>query len=222
MKKILALLICCSASAVAQISRNPGDFDKLKVFDRISVELIPSEAPKVEVTGKRASDVIVANKNGELKIAMPPSKLLDGEEVTAKVFYTKLKAIDATEGTHIGSNSPVNAEVLDLNAKEGGIIKLELDVIRLNTRSVTGGSVKISGKSENNKISIGTGGVVEAKNLQTETTDVDINAGGSAEVKASEKVKARTKAGGEIRIYGKPQLLDQKSVLGGSITVVPE
>lgn len=222
MKHAYLLLLCFAASAVAQISRNPGDFDRLKVFDRISVELVPSETPKVEIKGSRASDVIIANKNGELKIAMPPSKLLDGEEIQAIVYYSRLKAIDATEGSFIASSKVVSADRLELNAKEGGHIKLELDVIRLSTRAVTGGKAELSGKAENNDISIGTGGSVKAATLATETTNVDINAGGSADIAATEKVKARTKAGGDVRIHGKPKLLDQNSVLGGSIKIVGE
>ncbi|NUY80115.1 DUF2807 domain-containing protein [Flavobacterium sp. MAH-1] len=219
MKKIvLFLTLAAFQSGFSQVTKDPGDFDKVKVFDRISAELVPSDVNKVEITGKRSKEVIVVNKNGELKLGMPATKLLQGEEIEAKIYYKEIKSVDASEGAYIGSGKPVNSAKLDVTAKEGAEIKLELDVEILKVKSVTGATIRLEGKASDQEISIGTGGIVEAKNLITERTDVSINAGGEAEVNASKYVKARTKAGGEITIHGNPQTTDKKSILGGTIT----
>lgn len=219
MKKIvLFLTLAAFQSGFSQVTKDPGDFDKVKVFDRISAELVPSDENKVEITGKRSKEVIVVNKNGELKLGMPATKLLQGEEIEAKIYYKELKSVDASEGAYIGSGKAVNSAKLDVTAKEGAEIKLELDVEILHVKSVTGATIRLEGKALDQEISIGTGGIVEAKNLVTERTDVSINAGGEAEVNASKYVKARTKAGGEITIHGNPQTIDKKSILGGTIT----
>lgn len=219
MKKIvLFLTLAAFQSGFSQVTKDPGDFDKVKVFDRISAELVPSDENKVEITGKRSKEVIVVNKNGELKLGMPATKLLQGEEIEAKIYYKEIKSVDASEGAYIGSGKAVNSAKLDVTAKEGAEIKLELDVEILKVKSVTGATIRLEGKASDQEISIGTGGIVEAKNLITERTDVSINAGGEAEVNASKYVKARTKAGGEITVHGKPQTIDKKSILGGTIT----
>lgn len=219
MKKILlALSLLVMATISAQVSRNPGDFNKLKIYDRMSAELILADQPKVEISGADAKDVIVSNQNGELKIALPPGKLLQGEEISVKIYYQELKSVDASEGAYISSNTPVSAAKLELTAKEGAEIKLEVASELLKVRSVTGAKIRISGQCSEQEISINTGGVVQARELQTEKTDVSINAGGEAQVNASDFVKARTKAGGDIQIYGNPGTIDQKTVLGGSIS----
>ncbi len=218
--KRLFFTVALFASAVgfAQVSKDPGDFNKVKVFDRISAELVPSDVNKVEITGKRSSEVIVVNKNGELKLGMPATKLLQGEEIEAKIYYKEIKSVDASEGAYISSGKAVSAARLEVTAKEGAEIKLELDSEILKVKSVTGATIRLGGRASDSEVSIGTGGIVEAKNLVTERTDVSINAGGEAEVNASKYVKARTKAGGEITIFGKPETTDKKSILGGTIT----
>ncbi|RYG53380.1 MAG: DUF2807 domain-containing protein, partial [Chitinophagaceae bacterium] len=123
------------------------------------------------------------------------------------------------EGVFIASNAAVKSAKLELTSKEGAEIKLNVEAELLKIKSVTGGKIRLSGMADEQEISIGTGGSVFAKELQTKKTDVNINAGGEAQVSASTFAKARTKAGGQITIFGKPQTVDRKSVLGGTITV---
>jgi hypothetical protein len=219
MKKsvIAAIALCLAQMSFAQVSKNPGDFTKIKVFDRISVELIPAEKTEVVVTGTRSKEVEVVNNNGELKIRMSTSKLLKGEEIEAKVYYKEIDDIDASEGSYVSSQATFKQVDINLTTKEGADIKLILDVTNADIKSVTGGKIHVSGTASNQGISIGTGGIVEAKDLKTKTTKVSINAGGEADVNASEFVEARTKAGGTITIYGKPAKIDRKSILGGTI-----
>lgn len=220
MKRVIfSIAILATQLGLAQdVTKDPGDFNKVKVYDRISAELVPSDMNKVEISGKRSKEVIVVNKNGELKLGMPATKLLQGEEIEAKIYYKEINSVDASEGGYIGSGKPVNAARIEVTAKEGAEIKLELDAEILKVKSVTGATIRLEGKASDSEISVGTGGIVEAQNLDTERTDVSINAGGEAEVKASKYVKARTKAGGEITIHGNPQTVDKKSLLGGTIT----
>ena len=82
---------------------------------------------------------------------------------------------------------------------------------------MTGGIINVSGSSKNQDISIYTGGVFNGEELQTEKTEVSINAGGEAYVNASEKVEVRIKAGGDVFIYGNPKVVDKNRVLGGRI-----
>jgi hypothetical protein len=44
-----------------------------------------------------------------------------------------------------------------------------------------------------------------------------VNAGSSAEIYASDYVKATVKAGGEVLVYGNPQKMEEKTVFGGRI-----
>ena len=62
-----------------------------------------------------------------------------------------------------------------------------------------------------------TGGVFNAQEFTTEFTEVSISAGGEARVNASEKVDIKIKAGGDVFVYGNPNLIDEKRVFGGRV-----
>ena len=216
------LAVCAglfSLAAMAQKVHNPGDFNDLKVFDRISAELIPSDQSRVEIEGSRSEDVEVINKNGELKIRMRTTKLLTGENIQAKVYYVKLEDIQASEGASIGSSSPVKNYEVQLAVKSGGSINLSVEADEFEGSVSTGGSLKVVGQATRGKLAVTTGGTINAKELQLDRAKADVKAGGSITVKAKDHVEARVTTGGTIDIYGKPLEVDKKVTLGGSINM---
>jgi hypothetical protein len=86
MKKIIYSLLIVSSMAFAQNEKNVGDFNKVTSFDRIDVLLVSSDQNKVQLDGKGADEVEFVNKNGELKIRIPLTKLLDGDNISVTVY----------------------------------------------------------------------------------------------------------------------------------------
>ena len=216
-KLFILLLITQMGFSQETTTKNLGDFDAVKVFDKISLQLIPSEESKIELSGKNSSEVEIVNNNGELKVRMPIGKFLSGEDVTALLYYKNIQSLDACEGSYISSEKVIKQISFSLNSKEGAEIKLKLEVQKLSIRATSGGIINLEGTAKNQDIIISSGGVLNAKDLQTEQTNVSISAGGTADVRASELVDAKVRAGGTITIFGKPKQINQKTVLGGSI-----
>jgi len=217
MKKEFLTLILATIGMVAQ-EKNVGDFNKVTAFDQIDVMLIQSDQNKVVLNGKDSKEVELINKNGEFKIRMPLTKLLKGDYVSATVYYTKIDAIEANEGSRIASESVINATDFSIIAKEGATIELLLDVEELQTKITNGSIVNLEGIAGNQEVLINSGGIYHASNLKTKQTTVTANAGGVAEVNASDLVDAKVRAGGNIEIYGKPKEINQKIVAGGNIS----
>jgi hypothetical protein len=205
--------------AQEKLIKNLGDFDAVRVFDRISVQLVPANENKIEITGDRRDDVEIVNKNGDLKIRMKLKKLLKGEDITAILYFkNQIETIEASEGSYVSSEATFKAIDFSVNAKEGAEIKINLDAQKLAVKATSGGIVKLKGSANNQDIVINSGGIVDAKDLETSQTTVAINAGGEADVKASELVDAKTRAGGDITIYGSPKKINKKTFAGGNIT----
>lgn len=216
--RIIGLLLLSQMGFSQENStRNLGDFYAVKVFDKISLQLIPSEESKIELSGKNSSEVEIVNNNGELKIRMPIGNFLSGEEVTALLYYKNIQSLDACEGSYVSSEKEINQFSFSLNAKEGAEIKLKLEVQKLSIRATSGGIINLEGTAKNQDIIISSGGVLNAKDFHAEQTNVAISAGGTADVRATELVDAKVRAGGTISIFGKPKQINQKTVLGGSI-----
>ena len=217
MKKILYSLLLISSIALAQTKKNVGDFNKVTSFDQIDVVLIPSSENKVILNGSGSDQVELVNKNGELKIRMPLTKILSGDNVSATVYYKKIDAVEANEGSKIASEAVFKSTSFDIIAKEGAQIKIKIDVDKLTLRVANGSIIKIEGNAKNQDVLVNSGGIYEAEKLITNQTVITSNAGGEADVFATDLVEAKVRAGGDITIYGKPKQINKKIVLGGTI-----
>lgn len=218
MKKIVYSLLLISSIAFAQTEKNVGDFTKVTAFDKIDVNLVVSTENKVVLTGVNSQEVELVNKNGELKIRMPLTKMLSGETISATVYYTKLEAVEANEGSRIASKDAITAVNFDIICKEGSEIKLiNLQADRLQVRVSQGSIVTVIGDVKNQDILSNSGGKYDGQDCKTEQTIVTVNAGGIAHVNATNLVEAKTRAGGEIIIYGKPKQINEKKIAGGTI-----
>jgi hypothetical protein len=218
MKKIMILALAFVTQVTfAQVTKNLGDFDEIKVYDKLNVKLISSSENKAIVTGDREDEVEFVNNNGELKIRMPFPKLLSGTDISIKLYYKKIESITASEGSYVSSEDVFKQTIMDLNSREGAEINLGLDVQKVNVKAVTGGKVKLSGKAVNQDVVIMSGGVLESRDLHSSQTTINVSAGGNAEIHASTLVDAKVKAGGFIYIYGNPKQINKETILGGKI-----
>ena len=215
MKKILAAVIVLSAQVTfAQITRNVGDFTSLKVYDQIKVMLYHSGENTVETS---SSDVEIVNKNGELKIRMMPTKILQGTAISVKVYYDQLCDIQASQGSTISADGDVECKTLNLTSNEGSAINLMLNTEFLNIKTNSGGMIEVSGIAEEQNITVNSAGKYLGKELDSQKAIVQANAGGIAELNAANSVDATTRAGGTIDIYGNPDDRKVKNVIGGKI-----
>ncbi len=221
MKKLIVLsgLLVSQFFYAQDVTKDLSSFTEVRIYDKISAELIPSSENKIEIYGSNSNDVEVLQKNDELKVRMPLTKLLKGEDIKVTIYYKgTLEEIEAFEGSFITSLKPITSPNLEITAKESSEIRFEIEAEDLEVKSVLGANITLNGTvSGTMEAEIRTGGTLEAQDLKTKKTKVSISAGGSADVYATDYVKADTKAGGTINIYGKPTKIDQRTVAGGSI-----
>ena len=220
MKKIIYSLLLVSTIVFSQTEKQVGTFSKVTAFDKIEVFLVKSSENKVVLKGAKSSEVELVNKSGELKIRMSLGNLLQGDDVSATVYYTSIDAIEANEGSRISSNDTFDGLLFDIIAKEGSEIKIKLEVDKLKAKTSQGSILILDGNAAYADILVNSGGKYEAKNLITKQTTITGNAGGEADVYATDLVDAKVRAGGTILIYGKPKQINQKVVAGGSIEQV--
>ncbi len=218
MKKIaFVILLLINQLAISQRTEKLGTFSKITAFDQIDVWLIPSLESKIILAGEGAEDIEIINKNGELKIRMPLTKLMKGDNVSATVYYESIDAVEANEGSRIASDATLKGTLLNVIAKEGAEIQLITEVTSLKVKAANGSSVTIDGKATNQDIILNSGAMYFGSKLATSITTITVNAGGDADVNASELVDAKVRAGGLITVFGKPKQINQKIIAGGRI-----
>ncbi|WP_353169806.1 head GIN domain-containing protein [Flavobacterium sp.] len=218
MKKIIYSLLLISSVTFAQTERFVGDFTKVTSFDQIDVELVLGTENKVILKGTNSEEVELINNNGELKIRMSLAKMLSGDAISATVYYKKLDALEANEGSRISCETEIKAIGFDIITKEVAEIVLNiLSADKLKIRCGAGSIVTIKGIVKNQDILANSGAKYDGQDCITQQTTVTVNAGGIANVNVSDIVDAKTRAGGTIIIYGNPKQINQKSVAGGKI-----
>ncbi|MGB5667994.1 MAG: head GIN domain-containing protein [Maribacter sp.] len=222
MKNLLLLLfaiVSLSVSGQRIVDKEVGDFNKIKVFDLIEVNLIKSDVNKVMIKGRNVDDIKIVNADGTLKLRMHLEKKFQGEDTFIEVYYKQIDVIDGNEGAKIVCNELIKQDHLEIRAQEGAKIKAGLDVVDLEVRAVTGGIVETSGLAKNQWVVLNTGGIFEGRGLKTLNTDIKITAAGEAEVFASDKVDINVKAGGDVYVYGNPKEINKNTLAGGRIYI---
>lgn len=222
MKTLVIILISLSFLRLdaqnQDIRQNLQKFTEIKVFDGLSVSLIKGNENKAVITGANTDKVAIVNNDGVLKIRMQIDKIFSGYRTYIDLYHTEeLKIIDVNEDARITSDETYVQDVLDLRAQEGGELEINCQVDQLLIKVISGGEVFTAGFSNNQDVVINTGGSYIGKTFRTKFTTISVNAGGNAEIYATDYVKANVKAGGEILVYGDPKKMDESTVFGGKI-----
>ncbi len=67
---------------------------------------------------------------------------MDGDNISATVYYKNIDAVEANEGSRIASDEIFKATTFDIIAKEGSEIKIKVNVDKLTLRTANGSTVK--------------------------------------------------------------------------------
>lgn len=220
MKKIaLLLLLTCSVafSQKTQVTKL-GDFSTLKVYSGLKIELVKSEISKIEISGSKADQVSIKNKNGTLKVSL---KFPDGfsyEDIKIVLHYHKaIDIIDANEGSLIFSNQLIKQQNLELKVQEGARIESEIQTKYLTIKTVSGGIINIHGSTQNQTIEANTGGIYKGYDLKSTSTTATSSSGAVVKVSVIEMLDANVNLGGTILYKGNPEELKTNKIMGGKI-----
>ncbi|MBR9855985.1 MAG: DUF2807 domain-containing protein [Algicola sp.] len=202
----------------ATVTQDLQKFTEVKGFDGISINLIKSNENKAVITGANTKNVAIVNNDGVLKIRMEIVKIFSGYRTYVDLYHSEeLVVIDVNEDARISSDDTYIQDVLELKAQEGGELEINCEVDQLLIKSISGGEIFVGGFSNTQDVIINTGGSYHGKTFKTKFTTISVNAGGNAEIYASDYVKANVKAGGEVLVYGDPKKMDEHTLFGGKI-----
>lgn len=218
MKYLSALFLLLPLLMVSQQKEIPlTKFETLKVFDRISIQLVASDENKLLLEGSNVDDVEVVQKNNEVKIRMRFGKILQGEDIVGVLYYQSISGIEVNEGASLSSNEVVKNPSLTISNKEGSDVVLTVETENLTTKVGSGAVLALRGNAKFHEVIVNTGATLEADKLTTNETTITCNAGGEATIFVQDKVQAKTRLGGSITILGNPPNVLQNTSMGGQI-----
>ncbi len=218
-KLVVVLLLSCSITwAQESIKKNLGDFNTLKVYNGLQIELQKASNSRIEIVGAQADDVVVVNSNGILKVRLRIPDSFVAEDVRIVLFYKNdIDVLDANEGGKITSEKRIRQQHLEVKVQEGAFIDLDIKVKHLVVKSVSGGIIELIGEAQNQTIEATTEGVYSAYELQSKQVNVTASSGAKVEVHSDEILDAKVRFGGTIHYKGTPEVLTTKKIIGGKI-----
>ena len=219
---IFALFISLITTAQTTVTKSLGDFNIIKVYNGIEVELIKSTEQRIEISGDKSEKVKIKNVNNTLKLSLPfslkPTENIAEGEVKIKLYYSKnINIIDENQGTTITAKD-FNQDNVELNAQERAFINITTITKHLTIRASSGSIIKVSGTAKNQEVDLDLYGIYHGFNLiSVGNSTIKAGTGARAEVTAGEALNAKVSFGGAIFYKGNPQVVKDKKVIGGII-----
>ncbi|MDQ1149294.1 head GIN domain-containing protein [Sphingobacterium zeae] len=216
---VSVILLLMAKVSFGQIKQNVGDFSSVLATDKIQVELIKSNESLVTFEGQNHENVKVVNTNGSLVLKMNTLNMLQGGNISVKVYYKTLSNVEAKKGAKVFAtkDNTISADHLKVYASEGGLVDLYAEVKTAEIKVTSGATIALYGKANKQEIISNFGGKYEGKDFKTSTTMVTVNGGGKADVYAAESIETKTRGGGIIDVYGKPEQRVEKKMAGGTV-----
>ncbi len=214
MKKIVGICLLLSSfigQSQTTVTKNLGDYNVLKVYNGIELELIKSSEAKLVITGKKSEMVKIKNVDNTLKLSLPfslnPEDNAANGEVLVKLYYNaNIDVIDANENATI-TGKEIDQEKLEVNSQERAFINLVLKVKHLEVRASSGGIIKLSGSTKNQNVDVDLYGIYNGFGLKADSNStVKAGTGARAEVLAEETLDAKVSFGGSIFYKGNPEV----------------
>ena len=212
---VLLFSIVCSAQ---RIERSVKDFEILKVYNGIDIELIQSDKQELIITGEKADKVKIKDSGKTLKIMMQfPETTADGKVKVVLYFVKDISVIDANEGVTLTCKN-IEQGHIEVKAQEGAFVNMVVNTKHLTVKGSSGAVIKLTGKSKNETVKLDLGATYHGYSLETDNlSNVRVGSGAKAEILAGESLEAKVTFGGTILYKGQPEFFSEKKVIGGTV-----
>lgn len=221
MKKIMQLSLICLVFIVTNIitvtGKNLPPFEKILVTGNVSILLIEGTTESMDI--KNNAELLEYEVEGQTLKLSSKNLIKYNKQPTIKVAisYQNIREVKARAGASVYSDNILEAESLHLRFSSGATGELVVAAKSIEVGVSEGGTLELQGSTNFLQAKAVTGGTLSAYDLDSQSTIVKTNTGGSAKVIAYENLDATAKTGGSISYRGNPKKVKTKDGLSGSI-----
>ena len=198
------------------------DFSVLKAEGGFHIELARGEKNTLIYRTRNfdPDNLMVKNKGGELHIYPKPGGYFNFE-VNIKIHFQHLSRIEATGSTRVVCKDAIQGPSLQITKTGSSFVDLtSLDVNQLRVKSHGSGHLKLGGQADSGEFVLDGSGAIQASELNTENSSVQLNGSGNIALYSKNRLKVRINGTGQVSYSGNPEKKDFNVVNGGKITEV--
>ena len=228
MKKLLIIILSISvlgacrykrgSGVIVTEKRNPGSFTGINVGGGIDVELKNGSTEVVVESDDNIIKYIETDvENGQLKIRLRNINLHDAH---LKVYVTapEINNINSSASSDVVAKNVLRSEkTIQLHSSSGSEIKAVLDAPEVFANASSGGELNLSGRTRDLKAESSSGSTINAKELLSENTTIQVSSGASANVYASLTLDATASSGGNVTYRGAAVTVKKSVSSGGEV-----
>jgi len=198
-------------------AKNLPPFEKILVTGNVSILLIEGPAERMDI--KNNAELLEYEVEGQTLKLSSKNLIKYNKQPTIKVAitYQQIREIKARAGASVYSDNTIEAEALQLRFSSGASGELIVSTKSIEVGISEGGTLELQGVTNFLEAKAVTGGTLSAYDLDSQSTVVRTNTGGSAKIVAYEDLDATAKTGGSIAYKGAPKKVRTKDGLSGSI-----
>ena len=203
--------------------REIKSFSELKIFGNIQAVLITGE-PKVMIETKNInpSNITTEVDDGRLNVRMRKNLFKEGKMAFVKIYFQDLDALTTLADAEVEIEDPLIQPVFNLKTTSGSHVKMAIESKNLEVKAYQGGQSQIKGETDSLSAYVNTGGILSSTDLVVKYANINMNTGGKGEITVKKKLKARINTGADFSYYGKPEIKDVNTSLGGTVSAWDE
>lgn len=218
-----ALMACKGITGSGNIiteRRDVGHFSGISSSGSIDIEVVngPSETVEVEADDNALKYIITEVKGGNLDVHYKSN--MSFMNIHTKVIVTApgFDLLSVKGSGNISSTGRLlQEEKIEIRLNGSGDINAYVDAPEIIASLKGSGSISLRGRTRNFEASLDGSGDIKAKDLKSESTNIEANGSGSAYVFASVFLKARKNGSGDIRYSGHPGKTELNSKGSGAL-----
>ena len=178
-------------------TRDLPAFDQIDVGGAFEVTLTVGEPQKVEVEAKQKAigQIITEVKNHKLVISS--NRINSNTPLNLYISVPALSHLEAHGAAEVNGENTIKADMLSIDVSGAASVELSLDVTTLRTEASGAADLELSGKTQQHSTNVSGAATLDARDLETITTDADVSGAGTANVNAKD-VTGHTSGAGEI------------------------
>ncbi len=183
-------------------------FKGLKLTGMFNVILIEGEKENlvIETDSNLYKHINVEVKDNFLSIYSDRDIVLRPTRLDIYVTYTGLDEISSSGACNLTFESTIRSETFILKISGAGSGKMNIETEKLKTDISGAASFTITGIATTHNALLSGAGNLQAQELFTENTIIDLSGAGAAVVYATETLDARLSGVGSIKYAGKPEI----------------
>jgi len=193
-------------------------FNAIKISQGLELQITQSKGVALRVEAdENLQDLIMTKVENNVLSIYSTENIRRAASKKIILSLVDLSSIKATSGSDVSSTNTINSPNLDVSATSGALITLDVETKKLDCNSTSGSLISITGKTQNLVASATSGSNIDAKNLNTEISNVKSTSGANISVNTSKELTARATSGGVIKYFGNPEKVDKSDSSAGSI-----